>query len=446
MSAPRTAAGLHPTGTLPRATAVARGAGRHVVAGARWGWLALAWGLYYFAVHSVGRYEQYTQKSIWLGGLAVGALTILTCQRHLLRIPTEVKVLACLLLWILTGLPEVYSSQMFFYFVRLLVQLAVMILLMVPVMRRSGGDIWLYTAFLATAAFNVLLAPGGGGSSLMATMRTQTRQDALGGGPNTLGWYGFLGLLGALVLIGQVHKTWQRALVVGGAFFALVALVSAASRGAFVATVLAFMIWPVLCLRIRVRQIWLYALVALLLVGVGYAFTQYVYSGSLLSERMEQSAEKEYEEDSRSALMLLATKVFLRNPINGVGLGQFGYASGTGQYSHAEGPELLATTGLVGLALYWGIYYFAWRRLTRSLRRVRNPLLMYRINCARMTLLVLWASGIFFKPHFLVISSQFLIAMAVGMSYWAEAQAKALAGDSGPMGDEVYPTKLGGTA
>ncbi len=389
-----------------------------------WVWLAATWSIYYVAVHTIGRYEEYTQRVIWIGGLFVGFLTVLLGKQLVLKIPNESKMLFVLLIWSITGLIWVDDIDMYIYYFRLLIQFFVIIFLMTNVIKYSGGMNWMYIGFILTAAFNLFAARAEGDISLFELVKMQTRQDAVGGGPNTLGWYGFLGFLGAIILLGESKANWQRvALLVGGAM-SLMTVVASASRGAFVSLAISALLWPFLCLRVRLKKGLMYLTVISALILCTFVFKEYIYSGSLLSDRMQKIENDESKRGSRLDLLSATIQLVVEYPITGAGLGQFGSASGTRMYSHTEVAELVSTTGIIGFGIYISMYYFAWRRMKWSMNYLTDRLIRYRINCARMALIVVIISGALFKPHFLVIASTFLIATIIGTSHWAERQVQ----------------------
>jgi hypothetical protein len=73
------------------------------------------------------------------------------------------------------------------------------------------------------------------------------------------------------------------------------------------------------------------------------------------------------------------------------------------------------------------MYAVAWRRLSRSLRVIVDPLARYRVNIARVSLLILVITGLVSTPNFLSKPSMFLLATAVGIAHWAEGVARTAA-------------------
>jgi len=275
------------------------------------------------------------------------------------------------------------------------------------------------------------------------------RFDALGGGPNTLGWYGALGVLGSMTIFGETRSSALRIALVAGGLVSVYAIMASASRGGFIALAIVIVLWPLMCLRVKIRRKPLWIL-TIAVIGLGvYYFVAEVYQDSNMSQRWSTTSEREQREGGRQNITLVALTVFLDNPVVGVGFGQFPYVSGLRAYTHTEIMELLVSTGLVGTVLYLRIYFLAWRRLTASLKAIGDESTRYKINCARMALIMVVLSGVFFKPHLLVIESHFLIAMIVGMGHWAEAEVRRVRRATArkrTAGVNRFPAGLGGRA
>lgn len=78
------------------------------------------------------------------------------------------------------------------------------------------------------------------------------------------------------------------------------------------------------------------------------------------------------ESNIRYEMHLAGLEMFANNPIFGVGLGNFSHHFYTGQYSHSDYIEPLATGGFIGFALYHSfLLSLLWRLLT-GIRRVHD--------------------------------------------------------------------------
>ena len=194
------------------------------------------------------------------------------------------------------------------------------------------------------------------------------------------------------------------------------------SRGGFAASALCLVLWPAMALgtRYRSRALAVIGIVAVLAVGVRWLGSD-AFRATVMSNRLERTSKQEQmKAGSRLDLLVESVLVASSSPVVGVGLGQFAFASASGQYVHAEFGEILATTGVVGLCLYYLMYWRALRRLKTGLSRTTDAVVRYRLNGARMALLIVVASGALFQPHLLNMNSTFLIATIVGVGRWGQ--------------------------
>jgi O-antigen ligase len=88
--------------------------------------------------------------------------------------------------------------------------------------------------------------------------------------------------------------------------------------------------------------------------------------------RRFRSTHLSQKEGDRDQLYVAGWRAFLTSPLYGVGLGNFASTYGEGAYTHSDFMEVLASTGLVGFALYMAIYVLVWRRLSRCEARSRG--------------------------------------------------------------------------
>jgi len=148
---------------------------------------------------------------------------------------------------------------------------------------------------------------------------------------------------------------------------------------------------------------------------VGYFLYDYVKVHTLVGRRLETTAETEADEGTRSDLYRRGFELFLEYPIVGVGLGNFLSASKLGLYAHSEFMEILASTGLIGCALYFPIYYIPWRRLTRLHRVVSDSETRYQIGVSRAIIITMMTSGLA-EGNVMSISFWFLLSGVIGFS------------------------------
>ena len=88
-----------------------------------------------------------------------------------------------------------------------------------------------------------------------------------------------------------------------------------------------------------------------------------VYDGSRISRRVEQTTQRK---DSRELLFWEGIETFKKNPILGVGLGQFPLYSKYKLFTHNSYSEILAEQGLIGAVFLFLLY------LKPSIKSIRN--------------------------------------------------------------------------
>ena len=388
-----------------------------------WTVMTFFWAIYFFGVFSLARYPGYQQKIIWSGALCLTVASLFLFLRGKISLPLEVVLLFGLACWSLGGIVEVQNTMVFRAYLKLIVELAVVVCCMSAALRYSGRVHWFYWAFVAAGVFNVLAAGGNLRIEPAEMVHGETlRSSGINDNPNSLGFYCFLGIFGALALFGQTRSWWRRGGLIATSVVCCYGLVASASRGPFLLTVLTLLLWPVFCYREKLRDTWKVLLVLAAAACVVILGGQWLMQNTFMGYRVGQGLQQEdSSSQARLNLAAIGLRLCFERPIFGYGLGQFPRASGTGAYAHNEWSELLATTGVIGFLLYIGVYVSAWRRLSRAMSRATNSHLRYEINTARLIVVVLVVSGMMFRPNFLYVDTMFLIGVAVGTGLCAKA-------------------------
>lgn len=398
-----------------------------------WMRLSFIWALYYFAAFTLGNIPEFMQKTIWTGAGMVGLFTVPVFWRHFRprEIPREGVLLILFTLWAVAGMFMVTDFVMFHLFLKLVIELTVVVIGVSVIVGRSGGMAWFYLAYLGVAVFRVVT----GGDVISLERIADTRVVERIAGANAVGYYCALGIAGLLALLKEVKSLWLRLPLVAGGAIALYGVVLSASRGAFVALIAISILWPLLCMVGSARYKLNALMVAMLMIFISMLVAQVIIQDTYLGVRFTEASQLEDgSSQTRLELFIRGMQVFAENPVFGVGLGQFGVVSRTGHYAHNEFAEIIATTGLPGFFLYFPIYLMAWRRLSGSLRFLQDPLIRYRVNIARMILLVLLISGFLSRPNFISQDTMFMLGIVVGVSYWAERSLRLAQQDAAPAG------------
>jgi len=390
--------------------------------------LSWLWTLYFALTFTIGRIPDYTLIVIW-GGLVIPVvLTMVLYLRHKPRLPREAYLIAGILLW---SLPWIFfiESPLFWAFARALAQYVVLVVLVTTVIRYGGRLEILFWAMLVIGVYNALSIEYTT-QNITGDLLTQGRAKGVSElSSNTLaaltqmGVFGALGLLGMPQSEGRFRLGPKVALLIGGMAISLFGLVASGGRGAFLAVLSYLVLWPTMCLRERIKNWWALLAVSLVIVIGLLTVIPWLLENTFLGQRFVKVG---YAEDNsanfRLELIQIGLQLGLDNPIFGVGLGQFGSASGTGFYAHNEFVELFATTGFVGVTLYVLVYYTCWRRLSLVLRLNQEISARYWSNVARMGLLAMFMSGLTNRPNFLSEDSMFLMSFFIGIGLFFSKQ------------------------
>ena len=114
-------------------------------------------------------------------------------------------------LWALTGLFVVTDVALFTYYLKLLTELALIVLAVSVILKHSGAVKWFYLAFWGVAVVRVFYGSEPVSMERIVDTRTVSRIDYA----NTIGFLCSLGILGLLAFWGETKKIWWRAALVG---------------------------------------------------------------------------------------------------------------------------------------------------------------------------------------------------------------------------------------
>ena len=92
--------------------------------------------------------------------------------------------------------------------------------------------------------------------------------------------------------------------------------------------------------------------------------------------------------NKRYGLLVDGIRVFWSSPIWGVGIGQFGIVSGDFAYTHSDYLEVAVSTGLIGLALYLGVYILLLLRVLKLRKTLPGRHMKYEMSYLLIVILV----------------------------------------------------------
>jgi O-antigen ligase len=395
------------------------GAERVEVMRMRWQRLTRWWAVYYVLVLTIGRFEAYTQRIIWIGAPIAGLLT-LRLFRRFSDIPSEAFLVGALVGWSLISGSIVAFNEAYVYYLRLLLESLFVVAFLGMAIRKSGDMNALWWAFLVVALFNAGYVIYSGLGLRVRDYSELDRAAGLTGNANSLGYFAFMGILGALAIFGETKAILTRLLCVASVMVSCVGLVLSASRGASLVSLLAVTLWSMTCLGGTNRTHRIVVVRVVIMCAIFYVAIVWIQRNTTLGSRISSTISGEdMSQTDRWDLAIIGARLTLENPLFGVGLGQFPVVSGTGEFAHNELVEFAATAGIPGLLLVLSIYVSVWRRLSRVIAQARSHSELYRAKMARVTLITVAVSGAVFRPNLLSVDTMFLLAMVAGAGCWS---------------------------
>jgi O-antigen ligase len=251
--------------------------------------------------------------------------------------------------------------------------------------------------------------------------RQAQRATAVLHNPNTLGIYMLYVTFGLACLWGARPWRFLRPLVPLLAVAAAMTIVASGSRKSLACMVAFALLWFAFVYgRQLSRRLFVVVLVgAAVLVGV-FFLVDVAMQDRVMGERLEQTLSGEGVAGmlgrTRTGMYVRGLRLFVYNPVAGVGLGNFAAEVEYGGYSHSDVVEVLCTTGLIGALLYLPIYVILWRRLSRIRRRSRDPGDRYQVGVYKAVIVTMFCLGLG-APLVLSVYHWFIMAGLIGWSY-----------------------------
>ena len=375
-------------------------------------------------------YGQQRMLGIFLIGavLFANGLRLGRFLRSLTPVPPELWLYSAWVGWAgVTGFVVAADLGKLWAGYRVLIQVFVMVWAAYAILRNLRGADVVFLALLAGVLIQVGAVVSGAGTS---NNFMNSRQEVLGTTKNQND-LAFLMVWGAIcALVFWYGKRWRgksyrKLLILGIVFVAMIILLASGSRKSTIAFGLVVLVWAVFVRGTArgVRKIFSQIAVGFVALFVIVGFGSHLVEGTRVGLRFKQFADKgggDIGEAARSNIRydmyVDGLRIFSEHPIFGVGLNNFGEHFYTGQYSHSDYIEPLATTGLVGFALYQSFYFLLITRIIRLLRVVRDRKTRYRLKVYLIGIMAIMVIGLG-APHY---TSQpvFLLLIAFSVSTW----------------------------
>jgi O-antigen ligase len=233
------------------------------------------------------------------------------------------------------------------------------------------------------------------------------REIGLTENPNTLGFLMTWATICYLVAWGFSYRKpiWIQLATLGPPAIFLQVLLSTGSRKSLIAITFLIMSWFLFGSRVRsntlffVARIGVAAVLITLFVSLGSRYVGETVAGRRMSSTMQDRYSVDKETEERRDLYSAAFKLFLENPVTGIGLSNFNVVSRLYSETHSDFMEALVSTGLVGIVLYESMYYFIIRRAWRRLRKEPNLKVRYQLKMIIVGAVAVQIVG-FGAPHY----------------------------------------------
>lgn len=367
--------------------------------------------------------------------------------------PAELKFYLLWGVWaILTGIIVADVPFIFWYNVKILVQMMIMLFSVGSLMFFQRDDRPFLVSVVLVAIINIVavamgyVSEGEGHEVYLDTSFdvTESRATGIARNSNSLGFILLEGIWAVMMLYGLIAKRRRVGKMIVllcslGAIFVFGRYViytgSRKSLLTMAAMVAAWVFW-ILPNGKGVEGLLTRMIVGFGVFMIGSSIMAYVLTDTLVGSRFQQlmdagggNAAVGFKESNIRYLMYIdGLKIWLRHPIAGVGLGQFIVHFFSGHYSHSDYIEPLACTGLIGFVLYQG---FAGAVLFRLIKMLRYRLSDSDMRTVKGMLLFIVLNHFFIgfgSPHWAAKSHELIVMFCGVWSYRVSLEYRALRG------------------
>lgn len=237
------------------------------------------------------------------------------------------------------------------------------------------------------------------GIQSLAAGISEERVIGLTENPNALGFMMIWSVMAAFFLWGipgRLQK-WVRVGVIAYLPLCCYVLLTTASRKCLLGFLLLAGLWTMWASVVRKNSFGRALRLVAFILFVGLAASQFTFvmENTLMGQRFKgffksggNSVYGSVEREDRYWMYVDGWNIFRKYPVCGVGLGNFVNYYWLGEYSHSDYIEPLATTGLIGFLLYHSFNIFLLLRTLRLIRRVRDPVVLYRLKMVIISIVV----------------------------------------------------------
>lgn len=245
------------------------------------------------------------------------------------------------------------------------------------------------------------------------------RATGLYSNPNGLGftmWYGATALI--LLLLYLPENRLMQLIGIGLIGLFLYVLLQSGSRK----NALAFLVFGFILLYYLARskyRSWVIGFGVMALLGYFVIDLDQLEQTALFARASSEHLERSGEH--RFLLILDGWRMFLSNPLLGIGLGSFTFYSTFGQMAHNDVIEVIASTGIVGFVLYAMVYWLFYKQNKILLKNETT----YRWGAWSQAFLAGWLVLGMGRPTFLDPVAMMVLAFFYSLSWQKARQLKA---------------------
>ncbi len=363
-------------------------------------------------------------RLIFIAGIGVVGLYLIILITYRTKIAPEIILFCSFIIWAaLTGAIVAKNQTAFRDSISTLFQI-MLLMFAVSGFSRYFGSIKpnLYILLISIVILDCYVIFSGGGDisgQLQSTLRTSSFLK----NPNYYAFYNVIGVFTLLFFTHSKRKASSKILHVFLMVLFLISILFSSSQKAFLGVILLFMSWYWFCLRKNTkknRRFLNFVLLSAFLFGFVYLALNNTFIGLRLQDSV---AGQDASLQTRLLLYKEGWKLFLANPIAGVGIANFVEYSSMHAYAHSDFLEVLTTSGIIGFILYVSLYILFWKHLSLIQKMTKNPVIFYQTGLFKSFIVTITFIGLG-RPNFTSIETMFVLASLIGYSTYLLSQVK----------------------
>ena len=389
------------------------------------------WGLFAFAAGTCflfGQGQQQTLGVVMIAALALSnALRLRVALKRLFPVPPEIWFYSAWVAWaFFTGPVAALSLANLWEGLKVLLQVFLVVWATAAITAHSRNRDVVFYAILAGALIQIWFVIIGAGG-MEAVMSSSDRATGTANNSNFLGflmvWSAFCAML---FWNYDVRLRWlPRGAILAYLPLASYVLLASGSRKSTLAMGLLLYLWAVFVAQAKrglLNLLLSLAIGGLLLVSFVHFLPNFIEkttAGRRFQEFVDDGrgdVTVSVQREGRLDMYLEGLNIFGRSPLIGVGLNNFQNHYRTGQNSHSNYIEPLATTGLLGFFLFQTSFILPLLRIRRLLDVIRDQAVRYRLKVYLLGIMAIMVLGV--GAPFYTSSPVYLILTAISMSTW----------------------------